>query len=218
MLKINEQEHCSTFFDMSTSFSLFPQITFPTRFTTRTGTLIDNFFCNLTKRILQSTAGILIKKCSDHQQYFMFVNTTLKEDHTTKFIQVNVQNKEAMLKVKNEFHSSDIYTKLDTNPNTEPNYNYNIIIDEISQVKNKYMTSKLVKFNKYKHKKSTWITQGLLTSIRYRDKLYKQIKLINPESSKYAILLVNLKTYNSILKTSFRKAKQLYYDKCFNNF
>ena len=32
----------------------------------------------------------------------MFVNTTLKEDHTTKFIQVNVQNKEAMLKVKNE--------------------------------------------------------------------------------------------------------------------
>ena len=28
----------------------------------------------------------------------------------------------------------------------------------------------------------------------------------------------NLKTYNSILKTSFRKAKQLYYDKCFNNF
>ena len=30
--------------------------------------------------------------------------------------------------------------------------------------------------------------------------------------------MVNLKTYNSILKTSFRKAKQLYYDKCFNNF
>ena len=80
------------------------------------------------------------------------------------------------------------------------------------------MTSKLVKFNKYKHEKSTWITQGLLTSIRYRDKLYKQIKLTNPESSEYAILLVNLKTYNSILKTRFRKAKQLYYDKCFNNF
>ena len=218
MLQINEQEHCSTFFDMLTSFSLFPQITLPTRFTTRAGTLIDNFFCNLTKRILQSTAGILIKKFSDHQPYFMFVNTTLKEDHTTKFIQVNVQNKEAMLKVKNELHSSDIYTKLDTNPNTDPNYNYNIIIDEINQAKDKYMTSKLVKFNKYKHKKSTWITQGLLTSIRYRDKLYKQIKLTNPESSKYAILLVNLKTYNSILKTSFRKAKQLYYDKCFNNF
>ena len=66
MLKINEQEHCSTFFDMLTSCSLFPQITLPTRFTTRTGTLIDNFFCNLTQRNLQSTAGILIKIFSDH--------------------------------------------------------------------------------------------------------------------------------------------------------
>ena len=80
------------------------------------------------------------------------------------------------------------------------------------------MTSKLVKFNKYKHKKSTWITQGLLTSIRHRDKLYKQIKLSNPESSKYAILLVNLKTYNSIFFKGLRKAKQIYYDKCFHNF
>jgi len=45
MLKINEQEHCSTFCDMFTSCNLFPQTTLPTRFTTRTGTLIDNLFC-----------------------------------------------------------------------------------------------------------------------------------------------------------------------------
>ena len=80
LLKINEQEHCSTFFDMLTSCSLFPQINLPTRFTTCTGTLIDNFFCNLTKHIVQSTAGILIKTFSDHQPYFMFLDTTLKED------------------------------------------------------------------------------------------------------------------------------------------
>ena len=85
---------------MLTSYNLFPQITLPTRFTTCTCTLIENLFCNLTKHILQSTAGILIKTFSDHQPYFMFVDTTLKEDHPTRFIQVNVQNKEAMLKVK----------------------------------------------------------------------------------------------------------------------
>ena len=44
MLKINEHEHCSNFFDMLTSFSLFPPITFPTRFSDRKGTLIDTFF------------------------------------------------------------------------------------------------------------------------------------------------------------------------------
>ena len=82
----------------------------------------------------------------------MFVDTTLKEDHPTRLIQVNVQNKEAMLKVKNDIHSSDIYKTLDTKPNTDPNHNYNIIITEINQAKNKYMTSKLLKFNKYKQK------------------------------------------------------------------
>ena len=75
-------------------------------------------------------------------------------------MQVNVHNKEAMLKVNNYVHSSDIYNKLDTKPNTDPNHNDNIIINEIKQAKNKYMTSNLMKFNKYKHKKSTWITQG----------------------------------------------------------
>ena len=72
----------------------------------------------------------------------MFVDTTIKDDHPTQFIQVNVQNKEAMVKVKHDIHSSDIYNKLDTKPNTDPNHNYNIIINEIYQAKNKYMTSK----------------------------------------------------------------------------
>ena len=92
---------------MLTSFSFFPQITLPTKFTTCTGTRIDNFFCNLTKHILQSTTGILSKTFSYHQPYFMFVETSLKEDHPTTFIQVNVQNKEAILKVKHYIHFSD---------------------------------------------------------------------------------------------------------------
>ena len=80
------------------------------------------------------------------------------------------------------------------------------------------MTSKLVKLNKCQREKSTWITQGLLISIRYRDKRYTQLHIINNESSEYGILLVNLKKYNGILKRSICKAKQLYYDKCYNHF
>ena len=65
-----------------------------------------------------------------------------------------------MLKVKEDLISSEIYEKLDIDPTADTNRNY-INLDEINQAKNKYMMSKLVKFNKYKHKKSTWITQGL---------------------------------------------------------
>ena len=56
-----------------------------------------------------------------------------------------------MLKVKEDLISTKIYEKLDISPTADTNRNYNIILDEINQAKNKYMMSKLVKFNKYKH-------------------------------------------------------------------
>ena len=71
------------------------------------------------------------------------------------------------------------YNKLNKSLNADTNINYEIIHDEIARAKNKCMPSKIVKFKKYKHKKSSWITQGLLKSIRYRDQLYKKLKLSN---------------------------------------
>ena len=146
------------------------------------------------------------------------MDTTLKKQHPTKFIEINIQNKKAMLKVKEDLISTKIYEKLDISQTADTNRNYNIILDEINQAKYKYMMSKFVKFNKYKHKKSTWITQGLLTSIRHRDKLYKQIKLTNPDSPEHEMLLINLRTYTIILKKSFRIAKQSYFETRFNQF
>ena len=80
------------------------------------------------------------------------------------------------------------------------------------------MPNKLVKFNRYKHKKSTWITHGLLTSIRYRDKMYKQLKLTNPSSYNYETIKINLKTYSTILKKNIRAAKQIYFESRFSLF
>ena len=220
MLKINEQENSSNCFDMLTSFSLCPQIKYPTRFSNRTGTLIDTFFCFLTRYTLESTAGILIKKFSDHQPYFLILDTILKKEHTSKFVCIKVQNEAAMIKVKNDLISSEIHNKLDQSQIGDINGNYDIILDEItkSQNKNKFITKKLVKYNKYKHTKSTCITQGLLKSIKYRDKLYKQTLLTNPDLPEYQMLKINLKTYNGILKRSLRMAKQIDYKTCFNRF
>ncbi len=78
------------------------------------------------------------------------------------------------------------------------------LCNEILRSKNKHMPSKWVKFNKYKHKKSSWISQGLLKSIKYRDN--------------YDTIDINLKTYNGILKTSIRAAKQIYFELCFKRF
>ena len=52
------------------------------------------------------------------------------------------------------------------------------------------MPYKTVKLKKYKHKKSTWITLGLLKTTR-------------PESPKYFAIWINLTTYNTILKKTY---------------
>ena len=77
-----------------------------------------------------------------------------------------------MTQVNNEIIASEIYNKLDKSRSADTNMNYDIIHDAILIAKEKHMPCKLVKLKKYKQKKSKWITQGLLKSIRYRDKLY----------------------------------------------
>ena len=91
LLKINENEVYSNFFETLISHRLYPQITLPTRFTRSNGTLIDNFFCKLNKAILESKTGILTNKLSDHQPHFMSVNITQKKEPLPKYVKINIQ-------------------------------------------------------------------------------------------------------------------------------
>ena len=78
------------------------------------------------------------------------------------------------------------------------------------------MAIKIVKFKKYKHKRNNWITHGIIKSIKFRDNLYKQVKMTNTNSPQYDILRRNLSTYNAILKSSIRLAKKTYFLQQFN--
>ena len=90
LLKLNENDMFSSFFDTVISHSLYPQITLPTRFTRTTGTLIDNLFCRLRKSILENTAGILLtKRFSDHQPYFIIMHNTEKLHSLQYYVKIN---------------------------------------------------------------------------------------------------------------------------------
>ena len=153
LLKINENEACSDFFEMLTTHSFYPQITLPTRFCHTTGTLIDNFFLKTKKQSTKTKVGILLKTLSDHQPYFILLDITINKEATPKFIQINVQTEKAMTKVNNEIIASEIHNKLDKSRSADTNLNYDIIHDAILISKEKHMPCKLVKFQKYKHKK-----------------------------------------------------------------
>ncbi len=86
MLKLNENNVISEYFDMLTSNNFYPKITLPTRLTNNHGTLIDNFFCKLTEHTLDTLSGILIRKFSDHQPYFTILNSLQTKKHAPKYI------------------------------------------------------------------------------------------------------------------------------------
>ena len=89
LLKLNENDMFSSFFDTVISHSLYPQITLPTRFTRAMGTLIDNNFFRLYKSILQNTAGILTKRFSDHQPYFKIMHNSEKLHSPPNYVKIN---------------------------------------------------------------------------------------------------------------------------------
>ena len=181
LLIINESEICCEFVYLLTSQSLFPHITLPIRLTNGGCTLIDNLFCQMNKSIKENTAGILLNQLSDHLPCFTLLETDIVNNSKPKFTRIFKQNDDVIQQIKNEINSSELHKKLDTSQTANHNASYNIILEVIETARTKHMMGKFVKFNKYKHMKSKWITYyGILTSIRFRDNLYKKLKLSNP--------------------------------------
>ena len=110
----------------------------------------------------------------------------------------------------------NLHDKLNKNLFADPTENYNLQSTKLSEAKQLHMPDKIVKYRKHKHKKSKWITIGILKSIKYRDNLFMKLKHTDPNSANYLNLKINLKTYNNILKNSIRKAKQMYFTILFN--
>ena len=72
--------------------------------------------------------------------------------------------------------SSKVFHLMDKQDTSDPNLNYNTILDVITKAKETCLPTKMLKFNKHRHKDSKWISQGIIKSIAHRDKLYVNIK------------------------------------------
>ena len=94
---------------------------------------------------------------------------------------------------------------------TDPNVSYQIFENFIQKSYQRHFPEKRVKFNKYQHKLSNWITTGILKSIEFIDNLYKRLKLCAVDSFEYDAYKHNLKVYQGYLNQCIRTAKKEYY-------
>ena len=207
LLKMHKTAIVREFFEIS--FGLLPSLSLPTRISTNSATLMDNIFTNHAHGLHSS--GILISEISDHFPCFYQVSLSYEHNSLKKYIfkrNFNQQNIDCMYR---DLESRNIIELLIPDKQTDPNINYNTLENILRNAVNKYIPLKKVKFNKYKHKRTRWITFGILKSIKFRDNLFKCLKQTLPNTLNYQNIKNNLTTYNRILKKLIRAAKANYY-------
>ena len=210
LLKVNTNMHAHEFFHTLIAQSFIPKITLPTRFSDLRCTLIDNFLCKLSPAILDSSAAIFTNNISDHQLYILVVPNLSNTIKVPKYTNI-LWDANSTPNFKADISKANVFAKLNPDISANPNENYDILEKIIVHNINKHFPRRQVKFNKYKHKKNTWITKGILHSIKFRDNLYRELKKACPNSDIYSTIKVNLRTYNKILKRNVLLAKQMHY-------
>ena len=116
---------------------------------------------------------------------------------------------------KVDFERYNIDRLLHFEENGNPENNYEILDRTIHYFKERHYPPRHIKFNKHKHKKNKWITNGIIKSVKFRDKLFIRLKNTPNNSDLYETLKTNLATYNKILKANIKAAKALYFHKMF---
>ena len=218
LLKFRENRHVNDFMEMTLTNGFIPKITLPTRLSSDQGTLIDNIFVKLSHDFSKTTSGVLLNNISDHQPCFISLDYLLVTSSRSKYIKLYKNDQDSLRQFKNELADQCALDSFRMDILNNPQESYNKLHDILISAMAKHFPVKTVKQNKYKHRKSNWITYGILRSIKYRDKLYKQLKHTNPATNIYAQRKIYLTTFNRILKQNIRLAKKMYYQSCFDKF
>ena len=78
-----------------------------------------------------------------------------------KLIEIEKNDPRSIQNFVNELEELNIYDKLKTSDNSDPEENYDIMLKLLATAKEKHLPTKMVKIDERKHKKFKWMTNGL---------------------------------------------------------
>jgi hypothetical protein len=217
LLKIESRAAYSDYLELMYSLSLIPTISLPTRLSRRSATLIDHIFYK-SNQFKDVSGGIIVSNLSDHFMSFLCIDIKQSCQSRPKQITFQTSDEASIHNFVSAIYNVDFDSHIREDLETNPNHSYETFHLLINDCVETYLPIKSMKFNKYKHKAKPWITQGILHSLKHRDKMYKKLKTLPPNSRKYAVLKINLKTYTNITNKTIRQAKFDYFSNMFNKY
>ena len=188
------------FYDQIMEFQMIPIINKPTRVTTSSMTLIDNF---LTTAFFDATLkkGIIKHSLSDHFPIMMSIDIPKREERNEKvevqMRDINEVNKQSFFKDLEKTNWVKLAEESDTNKK------YDFFLKTYSDLFDIHFPLKTVKIKK-KNLMTPWITKAMRKSSKVKQKLY--IKYLKDSRHKE-----NYLNYKNLFEKLKIKAKQNYY-------
>ena len=128
---------------------------------------------------------------SDHQPVILFSDDDLPKVNI-KYITIKTNTDEARKLFKETFINKRVFEHLDKDIHiADPNQNYNVLENALTESYSACFPERVVRFNKKKHKKTPWITAGILKSINHRNKLYKNLNQTQIDAINYVAKKAN---------------------------
>ena len=154
--------------DMLFSLGCFPFITYPTRVTSNSTTLIDHIYTNNMPH--QATSHILLDDISDHMPILMLLNNTkYKSKGSSIYIREtkSFNGENFLIELTKEYHNVRYEVNLSINDR------FNRFIEIFSVTIGRHAPFKLASEKERSLRVRPWITKGILKSSRTKNKLYK---------------------------------------------
>ena len=202
LLQVDNSDSSGLFFDTLSSFGFRPLILQPSRVTSHSATLIDNIFTN--DITICSKGGNLTSSISDHFPQFSVFDVPIHTKH---------KNVPKFGRSYKNFHHDEFQEelmKIDWNSLfslKNVNDQITIMLDKINGILN--VMAPIHKLTK-RENKLQWITQGILKSMKNRDKAYKKFTIEKDLAKKHR-LFIDYKYKRNLITTLLRRSKADYY-------
>ena len=90
-------------------------------------------------------------------------------------IKIYTETQDNLDKFYEEIKEQNIINHINRNPFSNPNVNYHIMETFIHSAKEKHLPIRYCKYHKHKHKKSPWVTIGILNQLNTETNSIKEL-------------------------------------------
>ena len=212
LLKSETNSDTKDFFDSLTSNLFVPHITLPTRITNRSQTLIDNIFSN-NPEFENCTSGNFTFSISYHLPQFLIV--PVPDIRPPKVHNIKIRD------TKNYSHAdlvADIinidWTAVLEEDKADPNYSFQRFNEKINEILDKHMPWRKLNKKEIRLQTKPWITNGILNSIKRRDKLLRKC-IEAKEPDRKEILRTEYKTLRNRITYTINLSKKNHFQHYF---